>query len=97
MYVPVTKPFGLRVRGIMVFGQPDLGDSMAAGGRAELIGRTPAYLNLVRLYGGGGFFGFEFFLHAKMPFFLEVGGNSGTVGTSGAGATIEAGVQMYPF
>lgn len=45
-------------------------------------------------WGGGGQFGFEFFLSPKTAFFIEVGGNDG--GARLTGATVMAGVGWYP-
>jgi hypothetical protein len=47
--------------------------------------------------GGGGYFGFEVFQLPWMSWILEVGGNSGSQDSFGAGATITAGIQFYPF
>lgn len=52
--------------------------------------------------GGGGHFGFEFFMAHHLAFFIEVGGQSGVASTSTAGdiatgATIMAGLTVYPF
>ena len=88
------------------------------GGRLELFGSTPVYLNIMRLYGGGGIqifypidgvpdkelsfgggghFGFEFFLNSRFAWTLEVGGSSGAGGSFGAGATILGGCRAYLF
>jgi hypothetical protein len=76
------------------------------------------FLNLLRLYGGGGVqvfapvtgtnsskasvggggaFGFEFFLNDRLSWILEVGGSSGAAGSNSSGATVTAGLQFYPF
>jgi hypothetical protein len=48
--------------------------------------------------GGGGEFGFEFFLHARFAFYLEVGGNGcGAVSGVCSGATAVAGMNVYAF
>lgn len=47
--------------------------------------------------GGGGHFGFEVFLGPNMAWIIEVGGQSGLGEGVGAGATIVAGLQFYPF
>lgn len=52
--------------------------------------------------GGGGHFGFELFMARHLAFFIEVGGQSGIAGSSTAGdiatgATIMAGLTVYPF
>ncbi len=44
--------------------------------------------------GGGGHFGFEFFCSPFYSFFLEVGGQGGTVSP---GATVLAGMMFYPW
>jgi hypothetical protein len=44
--------------------------------------------------GGGGHFGFEFFCNPYYSFFLEVGGQGGTVSP---GATVLAGMMFYPW
>lgn len=88
------------------------------GGRLELIGASPLFLNFARIYGGGGVqtfysvkgqtdpkisfgggghFGFEFFGSRKYSFFAEIGGQSGADGGFGAGATVLAGVNWYPW
>jgi hypothetical protein len=118
--IPLGEHVYVNARGIVLFtpsGSP-WPDRVDLGGRLELGGATPVFLNLVRLYGGGGvsafapvsgvsgdkpvsiggggYFGFEFFVFHRMSWILEVGGNGG-VGGSGSGATITAGLQIYPF
>lgn len=44
--------------------------------------------------GGGGHFGFEFFCSPHYSFFLEVGGQGGSVAP---GATVLAGMMVYPW
>ncbi len=44
--------------------------------------------------GGGGHFGFEFFCSPHYSFFLEVGGQGGSVSP---GATVMAGMMFYPW
>lgn len=44
--------------------------------------------------GGGGHFGFEFFCSPHYSFFLEVGGQGGT---ASPGATVQAGMMVYPW
>lgn len=44
--------------------------------------------------GGGGHFGFEFFCSPNYSFFLEVGGQGGT---ASPGATVQAGMMVYPW
>jgi hypothetical protein len=49
--------FGATLRGVFLSGanaSPTAVPAEHAGGRLELIGRSPVFLNLVRLYGGGG-------------------------------------------
>lgn len=52
--------------------------------------------------GGGGHFGFEFFMAPHLAFFIEIGGQSGVAsdpaaGDIATGATIMAGLTVYPF
>jgi hypothetical protein len=113
--------FGLALRGLLLTGSNESTSSDPAehfGGRLELIGRSPVFLNLVRLYGGGGVevfsafgsgvnhealvsgggeFGFEFFLHHRFSFYLEVGGHGGVDGGLQGGETVIAGMNFYPF
>ncbi|MCC7380951.1 MAG: hypothetical protein IT384_03930 [Deltaproteobacteria bacterium] len=117
--VPFGEHWGADARGLMLLGSdPSFGDRVDFGGRLELYGRSPVFLNLVRLYGGGGisvmapvhgvsdpkatvggggYFGFEFFLNHRLSWILEVGGNSGSQDAFGSGATITAGLKLYPF
>lgn len=44
---------------------------------------------------GGGQFGFEFFFSSEYSFYIEIGGNGGALELSGA--TVVAGLQIYPF
>lgn len=109
---PLGKAFKLAVSGVY------LNDAAASknnfGARLLLMGGTPVYLNLIRIYGGGGpeilfdvgapspspviggggFFGFEFFMNPKMSFFTEIGGRGGR---DYGGATISAGLNFYPW
>lgn len=125
--------FGMNLRGLVFFGSSVDCSSSAPrspatcsnasndhyGGRFELVGRSPVFLNLVRLYGGGGVelfsafgslagdrsvqvggggqFGFEFFLNRRFSFYLEVGGHSGVGNTLPGGETVIAGMNVYPF
>jgi hypothetical protein len=116
--MPLLSHWAVNLRAIALHGLEREPYRFDLGGRLELIGHTPVYLNLVRLYGGGGVqvfrplsgvdqaetavggggqFGFEFFLSRRAAFFLEVGGSSGSQGEFAAGATLAAGVQVYPF
>jgi hypothetical protein len=45
-------------------------------------------------FGGGGQFGFEFFMSPRVGFFLEVGGNGN--GHLVGGATVMTGITIYP-
>ncbi|MBX3186681.1 MAG: hypothetical protein KF819_06685 [Labilithrix sp.] len=45
--------------------------------------------------GGGGYFGFEFFMMPKLSWIAEIGGGSGVDG-SAAGATVVGGMNWYP-
>jgi hypothetical protein len=117
--IPLHPYFGMNIRGIMLM---DFGPSpirIDMGGRLELFGQSPVFLNLFRLYGGGGvevfrpitpvtgqllpvdiggggYFGFEFFLTPRVSWLLELGGHGGS-SAHAAGATINAGIQFYPF
>jgi hypothetical protein len=111
----VRIPFGqaaLHVGGIYLLDEP--GNTHNLGGRLTLTSGTPVYLNLVRIYGGGGvdmlsavnkegsplmwggggFFGFEFFMNHRESFFIEIGGRGGK---KYSGATIMAGINLFPF
>lgn len=113
--IPFGRYLGLNLRGLSVMGGSETFVHYL-GGRAELLGQTPIFLNVMRLYGGGGFqlfypvngvpspalllggggqFGFEFFMGKRAAFFLEVGGNGG--GRTVSGATVLAGINVYPF
>ena len=52
--LPLADFFSVDLRGISTFGPMANDTRWELGGRLELVGRTPVYLNLVRLYGGGG-------------------------------------------
>ncbi len=113
--IPIYRFIAMGLRGIAVGSlQTERWD---LGGRIELIGQPPVFLNLVRLYGGGGLqvfrpvsevddpktsigggghFGFEFFMGAGMSWILEIGGSSGVGDSRAAGATIIGGVNFYP-
>jgi hypothetical protein len=111
--VPFGRNGGVTLRGIMVVA--DDPERWSAGGRLEVYGQSPVFLNLMRLYGGGGVqmfhlfkgehapstqwggggqFGFEFFMAPHLALFLEVGGN-GNAHLVG-GATVVAGINFYP-
>jgi hypothetical protein len=112
--IPFHAHWGMNVRGLSVF-RTEAAAEWILGGRIEYWGQSPIFLNLVRLYGGGGpqlfvhvkggnnnlmwggggQFGFEFFANRRMAFFLEVGGNGG--GDLPTGATVLAGMNVYPF
>jgi hypothetical protein len=142
--------FGATLRGVFLSGAdsaPEAVPSNHVGGRLELVGRSPVFMNLVRLYGGGGLdlfsgigttygfnsdtplcpgpvpknvsgptfstscpgashkavlsgggeFGFEFFLHRRFSFFLEVGGWAGVDNGLPGGETVVTGMNLYPF
>jgi hypothetical protein len=115
--IPILGHYAFGLRGVSAFGDRSGELAWYLGGRAELIGHTPVFLNLVRLYGGGGpevltrvhgtgggdqtliggggQFGFEFFLHPKMSFFVEIGGRARDDVTRGG--TAIAGMMLYPF
>jgi hypothetical protein len=106
----------VNLRGISTFGAMEGDTRWELGGRLEIVGHTPVFLDLVRLYGGGGpeiaarasgpgekkaawggggHFGFEFFLKPQMSFFTEIGGHAGNELTGGG--TALAGMMFYPF
>jgi hypothetical protein len=119
--------FGATVRGLVLTGSNTSTASTPAdhfGGRLDLVGRSPVFLNLIRIYGGGGVevfsafgqppcprapcpgvtnvsgggqFGFEFFLHRRFSFYLEVGGHGGVDKGLPGGETVIAGMNVYPF
>jgi hypothetical protein len=114
--IPILEHFGVQLRGVSAFGDAGGDTAYYLGGRIDLVGQTPVYLNLVRLYGGGGpevltrvagpggdktliggggQFGFEFFVSPKMAFYVEIGGHSGNELTGGG--TAIAGMTLYPF
>jgi hypothetical protein len=111
--VPVSRNWGLNLRGIMAVADDPA--RWSAGGRLELYGQSPVYLNLIRIYGGGGIqlfhqfkgdhkgetrlggggqWGFEFFMSPHLGFFIEVGGNGNAHLVSGA--TVLSGITIYP-
>jgi hypothetical protein len=52
--IPILAPYAIAVRGMSAFGDRAGQTEWDAGGRLEFIGHSPVFLNLVRLYGGGG-------------------------------------------
>ncbi|MBN1607032.1 MAG: hypothetical protein JW940_10390 [Polyangiaceae bacterium] len=110
--------WGVMLRGLVLSVPGDTGQvPVDMGGRLDLYGQSPVFLNLVRLYGGGGVqtfyevqgpprrdvslggggqFGFEFFMSPHYSFWLEVGGSGGRQRFM-AGATLLAGIVAYPF
>jgi len=50
----VGQFFGMRLRGMSVFDPSNVGVDSLFGGGIELFGRSPVYLGLLRVYGGGG-------------------------------------------
>jgi hypothetical protein len=52
----IGKVFGVRLRSVVVHNDDDGQFSPIGMAGAELFGRTPVFLGLVRLYGGGGFY-----------------------------------------
>ncbi len=114
--IPIGSAFSIDLRGLVLGGLNI--DRWDLGGRLDLSGGSPVFLNFVRIYGGGGVqvfrpvagvdqrkvsvgggghFGMELFLTPFMSWIFEVGGSSGSQDGFGAGATIMAGVQFYPF
>jgi hypothetical protein len=117
--VPFQSRFGMAMRPLALQqvggGAPYRAD---LGGRVELYGATPVFLNFARIYGGGGpqlfyavtglagskpifggggHFGFEFFMNQHTSFFAEIGGASGAQHGLGTGGTAMAGVTWYPW
>jgi hypothetical protein len=121
IHVPIIRYFGFTLRGAWISnGSNPVGTPTGyVGGRLDLVGRSPVFLNLLRLYGGGGVdlfsaagpgidhtarwgggghFGFEFFLNKYSSFYLEVGGRGAfSDGSMPGGQTIVAGMNLYPF
>lgn len=116
VHFPVLSFMDVNLRGISTLAPTEGDTRWELGGRLELVGHTPVFLNLVRLYGGGGpeiaahasgpgekkaawggggHFGFEFFLRPQMSFFTEIGGHAGNELTGGG--TALAGMMFYPF
>jgi hypothetical protein len=114
--------WGATLRGIMlmeeIYDAPSGNKSseITFGGRLEIYGQSKVYLNLFRLYGGGGVqrfadadrspnhgwggggqFGFEFFLWRAGSFFIEIGGHSGVARQQDSHALVLAGMNLYPF
>jgi hypothetical protein len=58
--IPLGRYFGITLRAAYVFGNAPVGTTPATfptqhlGGRIDFVGKSPVFLNLVRLYGGGG-------------------------------------------
>ena len=50
----VGQFFGMRLRGMSVFDPSNVGVDPLFGGGIELFGRSPVYLGLLRVHGGGG-------------------------------------------
>ncbi len=67
------------------------------GGGISVMSPVHGVTNREVTVGGGGQFGFEFFLTPHIGWTLEVGGNSGSQDGFGSGATILAGISIYPF
>lgn len=67
------------------------------GGGISFMSPVHGVTNRELTVGGGGQFGFEFFLTPHIGWTLEVGGNSGSQDGFGSGATILAGISIYPF
>lgn len=111
--VPIDGHWGIALRGLTAIA--DDPKRWSAGGRLDIYGQSPVFLNMVRIYGGGGGqvfhqirgdhqgetriggggqFGFEFFMAPHIGFFLEVGGAGG--GHLIGGATVMTGMTIYP-
>jgi hypothetical protein len=117
--IPLHQRFGVALRPLALQHVAGGGDYRAdLGGRVEIYGASPVYLNFARIYGGGGVqvfqavtgvsdakpyfgggghFGFEFFLNQRMSFFAEIGGTSGAQDNFGTGGTAMAGLTWYPW
>ena len=117
--VPLHHAFGLQLQVLTLARtgeQAENNGRLDVGGRLEFYGASPVFLNLVRIYGGGGIsvfypvigvptahpmigggghFGFEFFNSEHFAYYLEVGGNSGSMGAFGSGPTIMTGMHFY--
>jgi hypothetical protein len=59
--IPLGRYFGITLRAAYIYGNnPPPGAALAQypnqhlGGRIDFVGKSPVFLNLVRLYGGGG-------------------------------------------
>jgi len=65
------------------------------GGGPQLL--TPISTDGDAALGGGGFLGFEFFLMPRSAFYLEVGAQSGGPAGVGEGASVLAGVRVFPW
>ncbi len=52
VHIPFVPFFGVTARGLFTNGASS--SNAEFGGRLDLVGRSPVFLNLVRLYGGGG-------------------------------------------
>jgi hypothetical protein len=116
--LPITRHWGLVAKGLFMSKYQESDSEVATfGGRLGFYGQSQVFLNLFRLYGGGGVqflkeasggeehkwgggghFGFEFFMMNWMSFYIEIGGQSGAPGViNDSYATIMAGVQFYPL
>lgn len=93
----VGQFFGLRLRGIAVYDVTNNPLDTAFAGGLELFGRSPVYLGLVRIYGGGGLWAggrpFRPASDSSRGFGVAGGGHFGVefVLTSRVGMTIELG------
>lgn len=113
--IPFTRYLGVTLRGLYLIEMGAESFTANAGGRLDFVGRSDVFLNVVRLYGGGGVqvlaptsntagreqrvgvgghFGFEFFHSPFFSYFLEVGGQGGE---PLPGATVMAGLNVYPW
>jgi hypothetical protein len=52
--IPIFQHFAIGLRGLSTFGERAGDIAWYVGGRAEIVGHSPVYLDHVRLYGGGG-------------------------------------------
>ncbi len=69
---------------------------MYGGGGMHLLTKLSGPGNKDAHLGGGGHFGFEFFMNRSISWTLEVGGGSGVDGRA-SGGTAVAGLSFYPW
>ncbi|MEM1022482.1 MAG: hypothetical protein AAGJ19_02305 [Myxococcota bacterium] len=67
------------------------------GGGPQLFHPISSGVEQTVHWGGGGHFGLEAFFNPRTSIFFEVGGQSGVAVDVGTGATVLAGMRLYPF